>query len=239
MDNVTIFPDGQALAQAAAEQVVQRAAESIAQRGRFDLVLSGGSTPRAMHQILASEAYSHQVDWSHVHVFWGDERCVPPNHPDSNYRMADETLLSHVPLPAANIHRIRAEQEPHHAADDYDRELKTFFGNSPRFDLLLLGMGDDGHTASLFPGTAALDEKDRWVVANYVEKLGVWRITLTAPAINAAVEIVFLVSGYNKAESLQHVLDGPHEPHKLPSQLINPEQGELRWFVDEAAASRL
>jgi 6-phosphogluconolactonase len=243
-----VTPDAVSLARAAAEYFVTVAIEAIAARGWFAVVLSGGSTPRATYALLSTEEFASRVDWSRVHIFWGDERCVPPDHSDSNYRMAREALLDHVLLPACNVHRIRGEMNPEEAAADYERALRSFFGWQPRgkeigderpvprFDLVLLGMGEDGHTASLFPGTAALHEGTRWVVAHYVDKLGAWRVTLTLVAINAAAHVVFIVSGAGKAERLQQVLAGPYQPDVLPAQLIRPGGGHLLWLVDAAAA---
>src|SRR5690606_983517 len=174
--------------------------------------------------------------------FWGDERTVPPDHPDSNYRMAKEALLDFVALPASNVHRISGELEPARAAAEYEQTLRSFFAKragKTRFDLILLGMGDDGHTASLFPDTEALNETERLVVANHVPKLDTWRITLTAPIINDAAHVAFLVAGAGKAAVLKRVLQGPRQPHKLPSQLIQPVDGELVWLLDKAAASEL
>lgn len=241
MPDIQILPDAAALARAAADHVAMLAAGAMAERQRFSLGLSGGSTPRALFMLLASAGFAGQIDWSRVHVFWGDERCVPPDHLDSNYYMARETLLNHVPLPEANIHRIQGEMVPAQAATDYERDLQSFFGadDLPRFDLLLQGMGDDGHTASLFPGTTALRERKRRVVENYVPRLGVWRITLTVPVINAAANIVFLVEGANKASTLRAVLQGPYQPDVYPSQFIQPANGHLLWMVDQAAAAQL
>jgi 6-phosphogluconolactonase len=192
------------------------------------------------------------VDWTAVQVFWGDERCVPPDHPDSNYRMARETLLDHVPLPAGNVHRIRGELPPTQAAAEYERELHAFFSLPPlgaatrreapmaSFDLVLLGMGSDGHTASLYPGTLAIHETERWVTAHRVEKLDAWRITLTPPALNAAAQVTFVVSGTpcgRKAEALRQVLAGPYRPQELPAQVIRPAPGRLCWLVDREAAA--
>ena len=216
-----VYPDADHLARAAAEGFV---------------ALAGGSTPRAAYALLAAE----EVDWSRVHVFWGDERCVPPDHPDSNYRLAREALLDHVSLPAGNVHRMRGEMEPEAAAQAYAAELRAFFGTQwPSFDLVLLGMGNDGHIASLFPGSAALRETARPVVAVTAEYQDrpAHRVTLTLPAINAARQVLFLVTGAAKAETLWAVLEGPAE--RFPAQLIRPTSGQLTWLVDTAAASRL
>ena len=243
MAGPSVFPDLNALVASAAEQVVTIAGAAIAARGRFAIGLSGGSTPRPLYELLASPAFASRIDWPNVHVFWGDERCVPPDHPDSNYRMARETLLDHVPLPPDNIHRMAGELDPAAAAADYESHLRAFFAGDgeagPRFDLLLLGMGDDAHTASLFPGTAALGETERWVAANYVEKLDAWRLTLTPPALNAAAEIMVLVSGASKADAFHAVLSGPTDPDKYPAQVLNPDNGRLRWLVDSEAADRV
>ena len=189
------------------------------------------------------------MDWQRVHIFWGDERCVPPYHIDSNYRMVRQMLLEHVPLPDSNVHRIYGELKPEQAAAKYESELHTFFGTDwqasdcdeqiARFDLILLGMGDDGHTASLFPGTAAIHEQRRWVLAHYVEKLNTWRVTLIPVVINAAANVAFIVSSKGKAERLRQVLNGPYQPEILPAQIVRPTVGRLLWLVDAAAASLL
>jgi 6-phosphogluconolactonase len=227
-----VYPDGPSLAQAAAERFVALAAEAIAIRDQFTVALSGGSTPRATYALLASDSFAPRVDWSRVHAFWGDERCVPPDHPDSNYRLARETLLDKVAIPAENVHRIRGELSPDQAATAYQVELEATLGAGGRLDLILLGMGADGHAASLFPGTAALAEQARWVAENYVEKLETWRVTLTYPIINAARHVVFLVSGVAKVEPLARVRAG----ESLPAALVQPAQGQLVWLVDESAA---
>jgi 6-phosphogluconolactonase len=240
MSSIHRFPDPDSLAIGAAEQLIELAKSAITEHGRFSIALSGGSTPRSLYELLATPAYAGCINWQQVHVFWGDERCVPPDHVDSCYRMAREALLDHVPIPPGNIQRILGERPPNEAADQYELVLQTFFGQqSPRFDLILLGMGDDGHTASLFPGTKALDEKSRWVIENYVEVKQMWRVTLTKTAINAAANVIFLVSGSAKAERLRLVLQGTYDPQNLPSQLIKPENGKLMWFVDQDAAHLL
>ncbi len=214
---------------------VEEAAKSIREKGSFAVALAGGSTPKALYELLATE-YRDPLDWKKVHAFFGDERTVPPDHEGSNYRMAYETLLSHVPV--GSVHRMRGELHPQEAAALYEEELKTFFGGTPRFDLILLGIGEDGHTASLFPGTPALDVRGRWAVENPVEKLGTTRLTLTVPAINAAKRVVFLVAGEGKAEALKEILEGDAEPHNYPAKLIRPA-GKLIWMADAAAASSL
>lgn len=233
--DVTILPDPVALANAAADEFAVLAALAIRQTGRFTVALSGGSTPKALHTALV-ERYAAQVDWSRVHLFWGDERSVPPEDPQSNFGMARDTLLNFLTIPEANIHRMRGEGDPSRAAEEYEEMLLAFFDGPPHFDLVLLGMGDDGHTASLFPSTTAIWEpSDRYVVANFVDKLDTWRITLTAGAINAAECVMFLVAGETKASRLKEVLYGEHRPNDLPSQLIRPTRGRLRWLVDRAA----
>jgi 6-phosphogluconolactonase len=236
-----VFDDPEEVARAAASRVVELARESIEARGLFTLALAGGSTPRRVYELLAGDEFGGSVDWDDVHVFFGDERAVPPDHADSNFRMANEALLARVPIPMRNIHRIEGVGDAAANSSDYESEMRELFGDEewPRLDLVLLGMGDDGHTASLFPGTAALDETRLWVAPNWVEKLGAWRVTLTAPAINAARHVLFFVNGAGKAERLREVLRGERDPSQLPSQLIRPHDGTLEWFVDRAAASKL
>ncbi|HEV7889512.1 MAG TPA: 6-phosphogluconolactonase [Pyrinomonadaceae bacterium] len=239
--DVQVFDDAESVARAAAEEFVRLSAEAVEGRGAFSVALSGGTTPRRVYELLASDEYGGRVDWPKVHVFFGDERTVPPDHADSNYRMAREALLSRVSIPTENVHRIEGLGDAAANASDYESVMRGFFGDAewPRFDLIFLGMGDDGHTASLFPETSALGETRAWVAANWVEKLGAWRITLTAPAINAALRVVFLVTGASKAERLGEVLNGAHDPSRLPSQMIRPRGGALKWYVDRAAAANL
>jgi 6-phosphogluconolactonase len=246
LTSLRIVADGAELARAAADEVVRRAGEAVRARGRFTFVLSGGSTPRSLFKLLADPAdiFRDRIEWSAVHVFWGDERHVPPDHPDSNYRMAREALLDHVPIPAANVHRIRAENpDAAEAAALYDAELRAVFaladGGFPRFDLILLGLGPDGHTASLFPGNAAVHEQQRRVIAPFVAKFAAYRITLTAPVINGAAEVIFLVSGEDKAEALAAVLEGERQVDRYPAQVVRPDDGMLLWLVDRAAAQGL
>lgn len=243
--SVEVFPDRKQLIEAAAEQITRLASEAIGANGRFTIALSGGSTPRPLYALLATGGYASRIDWPHVHIFWGDERCVPPTDPQSNYRMAREALLDAVPIPRSHIHRIRGEDDPEQAAADYEQALHTFFGSgaggppAAGFDLVLLGMGENGHTASLFPGSAAVTEQVRWVMAQYVEAVAMWRITLTPVVINAAKNVTFLVSGVDKAERVREVLEGPLQPKILPAQAIRPAHGQLVWLVDKAAAARL
>ncbi len=247
MTSIVIYPDPEALAHGAAEHFSACAAEAIARQGRFSVALSGGSTPRALYEKLGTLPYRDQITWAKVHIFFGDERCVPPDDSQSNYRMAEQTLLAKVPLPAANIHRMHGEDNPSGAAAAYERELREFFGSDAeedessvaRFDLILLGLGEDGHTASLFPETPPVGETRHWVLANFVAKLKMWRLTLTPVVINNAREVLFLVEGESKAARLEEVLHGGYRPTELPAQIVHPEEGETRWFVDRAAASQL
>jgi 6-phosphogluconolactonase len=236
--NLLVHETPQELAQAAARDFATKAEAAIGERGRFAVALAGGSTPEATYEVLAND-YAGALDWSKVHVFFGDERTVPPNHEDSNYRMAHETLLSRVPV--GSVHRMRGELPPAEAAAAYEEELRGFFGTSdepPSLDLILLGIGDDGHTASLFPETSALEIHDRWVVANPVLKLETTRLTLTVPVINAARAVNFLVAGEGKADALKEILEGEADPREYPAKLIRPEGGPV-WMVDRAAAKFL
>lgn len=233
----------QDLFQAAADEVLRAATHAVAERGRFTIALSGGSTPKNMYTLIAANADA-TLPWDRMFFFFGDERHVPPDDPESNYRMANESLLAKVPVPPANIFRIPAENpDADAAAAIYEETLRKFFasapGEFPRFDLILLGIGPDGHTASLFPETAALQEKTRLVVANWVEKLNTSRITLTLPVLNHARCVAFLVSGIDKAAALHEVLEGKAPGEKYPSKLVQPSEGKLIWFVDRAAASQL
>lgn len=235
-----IYPDATSLAAAAARRFVTLGASAIAERGQFSVALAGGSTPEASYELLATERTATSLDWSRVHFFWGDERCVPPDHPNSNYRMAREALLDHLPLSPGNIHRIHGEMEPERAARTFSDDLVTFFGAAlPAFDLVLLGLGNDGHTASLFPGSAVLRERVRpaaAVTAHYQDRPA-YRVTLTLPAINAARQILFLVSGVAKAEIVAAVLEGP--TGRYPAQAVRPGSGRLGWMLDAPAAGQL
>jgi 6-phosphogluconolactonase len=241
--NLQIFAAAADVARAAALRFIEIARESTEARGRFSVALAGGSTPKRVYELLASDELSDRLDWSQVHIFFGDERCVPPDDSESNYRMANEALLSRVGLPEQNVHRMRGEGDAVANARLYEDELRGYFdGDSwPQFDLVMLGMGDDGHTASLFPETRALDMHTGWVTANWVEKFDTFRVTLTAPAINHARHVMFIVTGASKAARLEEVLYGAREPRRLPSQLIQPHDagGALTWFLDEAAAKLL
>lgn len=246
---VRVLADAAALYRAAAEEFVARTGDAVRARGVATVALAGGSTPRGLYALLASDAdgYRPRVPWEQIHLFWGDERHVPPDHADSNFRMAHEALLARVPVPPSHVHRVRAEHpDAGRVAEEYEGEIRGFFtgrglmdGAFPRFDLVLLGMGPDGHTASLFPGTAMLHETERIVRAPWVPRLNAHRITLTPPALNRAAAVVFLVAGEEKAETLRAVLEGERQPDAYPSQVIRPSSGELLWLVERAAAARL
>jgi 6-phosphogluconolactonase len=242
---LTVLPDAHAVTRAAAELFVRAAKESVAQNGRFVVALSGGRTPKALYELLASDAKLRaDVPWSQCDFFFGDERHVPPNHPDSNYGMAYDALLSKVPLEGAQVFRVKGELESAgHAAFEYEQEIRHFFravpDEFPRFDLVMLGLGPDGHVASLFPGTRALEEGVRLVTANWIDRLNAYRITMTVPVLNGAARVMLLVQGSEKARALQAVLHGPHDPRRLPAQLINPSRGTLTWLVDQSAAALL
>jgi len=235
--SIHVYGSPEELAEAAASEFAARAKEAIEESGSFAVVLAGGSTPKAMYEILARD-YADRIDWRRVDVFFGDERTVPPDHGDSNYKMANDVLLGHVPI--GSVHRMRGGLPPDEAAEAYEEELRTFFQTEdvPRFDLILLGVGKDGHTASLFPETSALEIHDRWVVANPVLKLDTIRITLTVPVINAALAVHFLVGGEDKAEALRQILEGDADPRAYPAMLVHPHGGP-EWMLDKAAASAL
>jgi 6-phosphogluconolactonase len=242
---ISISADANSLSRAAAKLIVRQIGEQLQRKEYFAIALSGGSTPKSLFNLLAKEpAFNTQVPWDKIHFFWGDERHVPPDHPESNYRMANETMLSKLPIPQENIHRVMSENsDADNAATQYEQELHAFFhltkGQMPRFDCILLGMGPDGHTASLFPETSALLEKERLVIANWVEKFESYRITMTAPVFNNADCVIFMVSGEKKAETLQAVLQGEKQPYHFPAQLIQPAHGRLLWIIDRAAARKL
>jgi 6-phosphogluconolactonase len=235
-----IFKTSAELFQAAAAEFASLATDAVRSRGRFCVALSGGSTPRSLYSLLAGGAFP-SIPWEKIYFFFGDERHVPPDHPDSNYRMANEAMLSKVPVPRGNVFRVHAEKEAETAALEYEQALRKIFklqtNEFPRFDLVLLGLGLDGHAASLFPGTTALHETRRLVVANWVEKFKSYRITLTLPVLNHAGCVMFLVSGADKAGILREVLE--NEGADLPSQRIRPEDGRLLWLVDRPAAASL
>jgi 6-phosphogluconolactonase len=242
---IQVVGDTAALSRKAAEMIIRLAAEALETGDVFTIALSGGSTPKSLFTLLATDApVRDRIPWDKIHFFWGDERHVAPDHLDSNYRMAYEAMLSRVPVPPQNIHRVPAEhRDASQSADEYEQELRRFFklkaGELPRFDCVLLGVGPDGHTASLFPETKALQERERLVVANWVEKFRAYRITMTVSVLNNADHVSFLASGEEKAGILKQVLEGDKDPERLPSQLIEPTHGKLVWIVDLAAASQL
>jgi 6-phosphogluconolactonase len=235
-----IHADAEAMIQAAAAAFVARAQAAMDAHGRFSVALAGGGTPKPLYELLATAPLRDAVDWSRVDVFFGDERCVPPDSPRSNYRMANEALLSKLPIPAANVHRLHGEDDPAQAALAYEQVLRAAFRREqPRFDLIVLGIGDNGHTASLFPGCACLRERGHAVCAQYVESQHEWRLTFTLPLINAAAAVWLLAEGAGKAEALSQVRDGPWQPDVLPTQYVAPTQGDYVWWLDQAAAAKL
>lgn len=206
----------------------------------FSLVLSGGETPKLLFNKLASEEYRNKINWKRIHIFWGDERVVPFTDERNNAGMAFDLLLNHIDIPAAQVHIIRTDIEPNFAVDQYRKVLHTFFDNTSRsFDLVLLGMGDDGHTLSLFPDSPIIEEHKRWVNAVFSNKQSMYRITLMPVLINRSSKIAFMVDGAQKSKVLQQVLEGDYVPTKLPAQIIKPKEGELHWFLDEAVAKDL
>jgi 6-phosphogluconolactonase len=241
---VRILPDAPTIARRAAEEFIKSANAAVKTKGSFTVALAGGSTPKALYTLLASDALRAQLPWEKMRVFFGDERHVEPTHPDSNFRMATEAMISKVPLKAEQVHRIKAENpDTEQAAREYEQELRSRFqladGEAPPFDLVLLGMGNEGHTLSLFPGTKALRDNGRLVLRNWVGKLFAERVTLTAPAVNNSVLVMFMVAGADKAMALKAVLEGPCEPEQLPAQLIDPKNGRLLWLVDTTAGGLL
>jgi 6-phosphogluconolactonase len=238
--NLDVYPTALDVAAAVAEQFAQLAAEAIRERQRFTVAFAGGSTPRLLYEHLA-EHYATTIAWEYVYAFWGDERFVPPDHADSNYRIVQETLLEHVAIPPQQIFPIPTDGDPHDAAARYQASLADVFGVSPdyTFDLVLLGMGDDGHTASLFPYSEAIQAHEAWVVAQNVDKNKGWRITLTPPVLTLARCIKIVVTGKSKAARLREVITGIHDPQRLPIQSIIPVHGERHWIVDRAASTEL
>ncbi|HZY42412.1 MAG TPA: 6-phosphogluconolactonase [Anaerolineae bacterium] len=261
LDNLIVFEDIVALVHAAAQRFISIGLAAIQSSDRFTVALSGGSTPHALYEILARDDQSFA--WDKVHFFWGDERCVPPDHAESNFGLAHRVLLTKVNVLEQNVHRIHGEENPQQAAIGYEHELRKVFGEQlkpnepqsrsvaaramssggidlfPRFDLILLGLGADGHTASLFPQTSAIHEQRRWVIANHVEQLHTDRITLTPPVINRAQQIIFLIAGSDKAPALRSVLQGQRDPNQYPAQIVKPVSNGLTWLVDRAAATFL
>jgi 6-phosphogluconolactonase len=243
MKKILVYKSQEEMINSAADLFISTGSAAIRDRGQFSVALSGGSTPIPLYENLADQK-TDELDWNKVHFFWGDERCVPPDHPDSNFDQVNRSLLLPGAIPEENIHRIRAELPPAEAAWKYQEEILSWFQQkNPSFDLILLGMGNDGHTASLFPETELVKEElvdqNRLVEANWVPKLDAWRITFTPRLINAAQNILFLVSGQNKARILKLVLEGPALPEQYPSQLIDPDQGNLFWYIDQEASAEL
>jgi 6-phosphogluconolactonase len=237
---ITITENPANLAQQAAEWIADYAESVLQQRERFTIALSGGSTPKALHELLAKPPLRDRIDWSRVHVFWGDERFVPLTDEKNNARMAFDTLLDHVPVPKSQIHVMQTDLQPEASMTAYEEVLHTYFDNHAHtFDLVLLGMGDDGHTLSLFPGTEVVNEERAWTKAFFLTQQDMYRLTLTAPVVNKAAAVLFLVAGANKADALYEVLHGTYQPDKYPSQRIKPDTNEFVWFVDKAAAAKL
>lgn len=243
MADVVILPDLESIIHEAALRWVQLAQLAVAERGAFNIALSGGSTPRPLYMLMATEPWAAKVPWDKTFVFWGDERRVPPSDPESNYRMAHEALLRHVPIPRENVFRMDGEELANSASRDYAEAIRRHFDigfrDWPRFDLFLLGLGSDAHTASIFPGTRAVSDLSNMVLAYQVPKLASERMTLTLPVINNARNVLFLVSGEDKAAALRDVLHGERRPSTYPAQAVDPSTGTLTFLVDEAAASRL
>src|SRR5688572_4984273 len=239
---IEVAEHADALNHCVAEQFVRLTTEAVEARGRCAVALSGGSTPKSVYQLLAAPAFRTRVRWSDIHFFWGDERHVPPDHPDSNYRMAVEAMLSKVPVPPANVHRVRSElADGERAAREYEETIRACVDGKPlpRFDGIHLGIGTDGHTASLFPGSTALGERERLCVSNWVAKFGGYRITLTLPVLNAARAAIFIVTGAAKAPIIQQVLRDRDATPPFPAQLVRPVDGECWWMLDQAAAGEL
>jgi 6-phosphogluconolactonase len=258
MTQLHVFKDADELSHAVADWITAIIGETLKDKDRFTIALSGGSTPKALHKILATPPHKDQIDWSRLHVFWGDERAVPFEDDRNNAKMAYDTLLNFVPVPASQVHVMRTDIGPEASAVEYEKILHQYFdavpgaagaapaggGNDPEllpasFDLVLLGMGDDGHTLSLFPGTEVVHEEKSWVKAFFLEAQDMYRITLTRPIVNRSARVAFLTAGSAKAHALKEVLKGDYNPDLYPSQTIRPEKGELHWFVDEAAAAEL
>ena len=239
---IAIYPDTNTLSRQAAQYIVRIANESIVTRGRFSIALSGGSTPKALYGLLATEPYRSQLDWPSIEIFWSDERCVPSDSADSNYAMAHEVLLSKIPIPANHIHRMPADKADRDAASqEYALEMQRVFGTNgiPSFDLIQLGMGPEGHTASLFPRQSSLHEQQRLAMPVTVPKPPPPRLTFTPPILNAARHILFLVTGPEKADAVHAVLEGDYQPEEYPAQLVRPTNGETTWMLDTTAAAKL
>ncbi len=241
---IEVLPDAEALALRAADVFAMAAQAAAAARGRFAAALSGGETPRALYRLLARQQFAQKVPWRRVHLYWGDERCVPPDDPASNYAMAHDAFIKHVPIAPANVHRMEGERDPEAAALAYENELRALAklerpaGDVPVFDLVLLGLGRDGHTASLFPHSPALDEEERFCVATEAPD-GSARLTITLPVINSARRVLVLANGSAKAGMVAEVFAGFRLPTAVPAQAVAPVKGQLLWLLDEAAAAEL
>ena len=239
-NNIKIFKTVEALNETVANLIVETAEESVKTNGRFILSLSGGNTPKSLYTLLSVYPYRDLIPWNKTFVFWVDERCVPMNYESNNAHMASEYLFKKIEIPAANIFPVKVNLTPSGAAENYEQMLKDFFGkNQPVFDIILLGLGENGHTASLFPNTSVLFEKSHWVKEVFVEELQMYRITMTVPIINKARNIFILITGKEKSGILRTVFTVPDKPQKYPVQLIKPENGEIIWFADNKAASKL
>jgi len=239
---IQVYSNTSDLTIAAADLFIKSAMQAIKVQEIFTVALSGGSTPQPLYDLLTTSQAANDLPWDKIHFFWSDERAVPPDHPESNFGQTNKTLLKIREIPIKNIHRIRGELEPTAAAESYQAEILGFFqGSTPHFDLILLGMGEDGHTASLFPGTEVVvhHSEHQWVAANHIPQLDTWRITFTPRLINNARRVTFLVAGHNKAKNLKKVLEGPYQPELYPSQLIKPVIGQLLWMVDQKAGKTL
>lgn len=239
--HVRVLRDMESLSRGAADRFLALSRESISAGGRLTVALSGGSTPQGLYSLLGSDPYQASVDWRRMYVFWADERAVPRDHPDSNFKLAFDTFLSRVPIPEANLLRIRGEDGPEKAAREYEEALRNFFGQhrTPVFDLIILGIGEDGHTASLFPGSSALAETARLVLPVYPDRPKTSRVTLTLPVLNNASHILFLVSGRAKADIVAEVLGDGKAKARYPAGLVKPSHGSIEWFVDKDAAAKL
>jgi 6-phosphogluconolactonase len=238
--NLHTYKSADALSHGVAEWMSEYIRRVLREKDRFTLALSGGSTPQKLHKVLASSPFKEEIDWSKIHFFWGDERAVPFDDERNNAKMAFDSLLDYVPVKKEQIHLMRTDIEPEAAAKEYEEILHSYFDEGGHtFDLVLLGMGDDGHTLSLFPGTEIVHEKDAWTKSFYLTQQSMYRISLTAPVVNLSSAVAFLVTGNNKAQTLKQVLNGSYQPEKFPSQLIKPLKGELHWFMDEDAAAAL
>ena len=234
--NIHAYPNKEKLVAATTERIADCIEQAIQQNGLCNMALSGGNTPGGIFSLLGSSPYSDRLDWSKLHLFWGDERMVLPEHQDSNFRLVQETLLEHIKIPDENVHRMRGEIAPEEAAAEYAELLHNHFKESPPcFDLMLLGLGGDGHTASLFPGTDAVEECEKHAVAVFVPKLDAWRVTLTLPVLNAARKILFLVSGKSKSEMVQRIMSNKQPDKEIPATMVNPQNGELHWMLDSDA----